>query len=196
MKKVLYIVLACLVMGSLFGCKKHANRLPTEDEVSMLVTIDALADYGYTNMPREACESWSAKLSLDGTSNVEYEFDSELAPDSEFIFLSSSVNLSKSEADAQKSFKIAVGAIELVIRMFGSAEIEKKPDLIELGDESYSALVTAEDNPVGNLVVIRDGQIIHTLVVMGIYFDQQDLLEDLFITPLVNATPDKFGLKE
>lgn len=200
MNKTILVTVGCaaLILGGLFGfgiarSKGLPPRLPTKDEISMLLTIDSFADYGFTNMPKEACESWLAKPNKDGSTQVEYEYDSELDPGSDYIYLLSTVELNRSEADATQTFKKAIGAMKLDVGMFEGAGIEEQPNLIDMGDESYTALITSEGEPAGNIVVIRDGRIIHMLMVTGIYFDEKDRLEELFITPLVNTDPEKFG---
>lgn len=161
----------------------------------MVCAIDRLETYGYTNMPAEQCEAWPAKLNLDGSLELEHEYGSGLPPGSEYVYLSSGAELDASVKDAKESLKPPMGAMKLGIKVFGHAGLEPRPELLTLGDESYTSIVTSEGNPVGNIAFVRTGRIIHSLIIMGIYFDGQELLEDLFAEALDSSSVDKFGRK-
>lgn len=202
MKKTILIAVAAIVITLLgigllifLGYKGISNRPPTEEERSMMISFDVLEPFGYTNLPRQVGETWSAKVNIDGSTELEYEYDSDRAGDTNFLYLTADVSLDSTELEAQESFKLAVGAYKIGLKI-GGATAEEKPELITLGDENYSALIRVDDEPMGNIVLVRHGRIIHSLLIMGLYFEEQIDLEGLFLQALENADPEKFGIPE
>lgn len=200
MKKTILIVVGVILVlvlgfGTLvyFGYNGISSRAPTDAEKSMLITLDVLESYGYTNQPQEATAIWSAKVNIDGSTELEYEY--ELESETDYLYIVSDVNLEATEKDARDSFKIGINAYKLGLKI-GGATAEKKPNLFTLGDERYSAQIMIDGDPFGNLVVVRHGRIIHSLILMGLYFDEKEDLESLFFQALENSAPEKFGAKK
>ncbi|MBN2684226.1 MAG: hypothetical protein JXR40_03005 [Pontiellaceae bacterium] len=196
-KKFLIVGIALMVfitvVGGLifFAFKGIGSRPPTASEKTMLLTAESLADFGFTNLLAE-CETYLAKRNLDGTPELEYEYDSEKAPDQERLFISSGVGLEPSPEDASTSFKIFVTTLKGTIKISSKAELQDRPDLFTLGDERYSALIVSNGEPQGNLVAVRSGRIIHHAIITGIYFEEREYLEKLFAPILSLSSPDKF----
>lgn len=188
---VLGVIISAVIARS---SKSLPTRAPSADEKTMLVTVADLADFGYTNLPREVCETWWAQPTLSGITEVDYEYDSEKQGDEgQFIYMSSDATCEPSIEFAEQTFDIAVEAMQHSAKMGAGAHAEEKADLFGLGDEAYSAQIILDDSVYGNIVVVRKGRVVHSLIVTGLYFDQQEDLEDLFEQALEKSSPDKFA---
>ncbi len=200
MKKVILIVLAVLVLGaiglgSLFfiGIRGISTREPTAAEKTMLLTSEVFEQYGFTNLFHETCGSYSAKLNIDGSTEVEFEYDNSLHAESDVFYLQSDAMLEPTEKDAEESFKIMVGAMKVGLKI-GGCRAEEQAGLCTLGDRNYAATIfNAENYPAGTMAVIRNGRIMHSLMVVGIYFDTREDLEELLAPVISGASPEKFG---
>ncbi|MBN2164039.1 MAG: hypothetical protein JXR25_02180 [Pontiellaceae bacterium] len=200
MKKILIIsaaVFAVIIAGLIgllwIGYTGLSTREPTEAEKSMLITVEALADFGYTNLPRAQCETYEAKLNIDGTTELDYEYDSSKAPDQSVLYLTSGISLEKSLSDAATAFDLLVFGMKKGVEVLSDSQLEARPDLCSVGDEQYCAIILSDGNPVGNLVVVRSGVLIHHMGISGIYFDNREYIDEIIQNAIERSNPAQIG---
>ena len=187
----IWMIVAAVVTGSLLvglaacgglvwvGMTGISNRPPTPEEKRALVTIGDLEPFGVEISRREEREVWQTKRHLDGSLEVEYEYDPDRAPGpGESITLMSSVTIEDSEASARESFGMTIGAYQLGFGISGVQSREQSYGMAGV-DRSHFALIVAKEKPVGNMVVIQQGKRVHGLLLIGLYFDDPRELESL-----------------
>jgi hypothetical protein len=175
------VTLVGVVAALLFlGATGLSSRAPTADEKELLVPIERLATIGAEVRVSETAATYTAKRNLDLSLEIEYEYDSDKDPDStDFLFFKSEAEISRSERDAWESFWLAIQATRLGVSLVKERSLEPSEASLELGDQAYWAIVHQAGAPVGNFVAVRQGRIVHTLLVLGLYFDEPGQAETL-----------------
>jgi len=177
------LFVCCLGCGGLFviGMTGISSRKVTAEEINYFVTTKDLRPYADIPGDRSKCVTTSATVAIDGSLELEYEFDSSLDPDVDEVFLlQSTVDIYGSESEAKEGHTLAVAAMKLGLSIGGaSVVVEKRNDLMTLGDQQYAAILRSDGNPGGNLVVVRQGKKVFAMLIAGLYFDDRESLEDV-----------------
>lgn len=182
------IIVICLVIlgitftGGLlyFGYNGISTRELTEDEKLLLLNYDNFQRYTDKELYPESCGKYSAKTNLDGSLELEYSYDSERDTLSDFLYLSSNAEINRTEKDAKESFKMTIGAYHIGTKFVKGRKIQEIPNVLDLGDQSYFAMVVQDSFNIGNAVVIREGKTIHSLIILGLYFEDADIMKSMF----------------
>jgi hypothetical protein len=181
MKGNVLIKLSCIcVFFALFvGCMSTGVR---DHEEVYLITIADLAAQGVDiGTPSQAGENYTARRYVNGTNEVEYEYDSENDPEN------SGIIVFYSEADFLRNESLAITAFDDAVEayLFGAAlggnsvEVREVPDTFTLGDQNYSAVFDSDGYRVGNLVVTRKGNMVYSFILIGPYIDRKAVLQNL-----------------
>ncbi len=174
-------LLMCLGCTGLvyLGMTGVSQRQPTPREQQAVFTMAELASRGVEQAKLSEREEWTAKKNLDGSLEIEYEYDPEKSGDDEPFRLLSSVEINPSESDARESFGMAITAYGVGLRI-GGATAQKQEYMVPWADQSHFALIQGEDISVGNLAIIRKGNRLHAILLIGYCFqDPADLAEAL-----------------
>ena len=92
-----------------------------------MVTVEQLEDHAAIPGRRSLCESYSAKLNLDGSWELEYEYDSDRNPRAEgFLYLNSEAEWNNSVRLAKESFANLVTAYKLGTKLASGRTMEEK----------------------------------------------------------------------
>jgi hypothetical protein len=184
-----HILLALGALGAIFtvgallvilGVKGVASRAPTAAERRLLVSVGELGQFGISNLNRDLCESHVAKRNLDGSLEIEYEYDSDRDAESEeLLFFKSEAEINSSVSDAEECFGMRIAAYKAGASLVQGRRIEENPALFSLGDQRYSALITQDGSVIGNVLVVRQGTVVHSLLMMGRYLSDPEDLEHL-----------------
>jgi len=173
----LVAVSAVLVVVAIRGV---SSREPTQAEKEMLVQASRLADYGADNLNPTLCETFKAKTNLDGSLELEYEYDSDRDPKSkQSLFFKSEAEINRSVRDARESYFMQIAAYKAGALLVKGRSIQESPELLSLGEQNFSALIMQDGKPLGNVVVIRQAATVHSLLTIGLYFDEADDLRSL-----------------
>ena len=147
---------------------------PTPEERQALVTIDDLVPFGAQPVNQDQREVYSAKRNLDGSVEISYDYDADRAPKGDEVFtLSSAVEINLSERSARESFGTTIGAFKLGLGIY-DVEAEKDPYEMPGVDQSYFASIRTKSVPVGNMVVVRKGKMLHSVLLVGLHFDRAE----------------------
>ncbi len=175
-----YLLLFCLIISCflILGC---TTRDIKDHEKEFLITVNELEEYGVVIDDPSEAESFQVKRNLDGSTEIEYEYDSENdSSNADILWL-------KSEAEVLGSVELASTAFEDRISAYkigaflGNSEVEiiENPELFTLGNENYSAYFEKDGKKLGNLLVTRKGDTVFSLLMIGFYFDEPELLHEL-----------------
>lgn len=180
-----------VVCGGLFyvGMTGISNREPTEAERAVVLTATDFAPH-YGSQPQRLAERevWNTKRNFDGTLEIEYEYDQDLAPGGDDVLaVLSSVELHPSESSARESFNMLIGAYKIGFGISGVQAREQSGSMPGMDQTHYSLILNQNQFPVGNMVVVRAGQRVHGLVVIGVYFDDPAALGEL-LRPTVDRS--------
>mgnify|MGYP000930087490 CR=1 FL=1 len=166
-----------LVWLSFRGISPRASLAPSE--LALLVTADAFVPYGV--VPRQGVhrETTAAKRNADGSLELEYRYQDA----KEGIRIMAEAEICRHDRQARHSFAGRVLAYRLGAR-FGSIEpgatLHVDDGVLALGDQRFFAVLRRSGVPVGNVVVVRQGHTVHSLILVGAYLDNTADLHALF----------------
>jgi hypothetical protein len=153
---------------------------PTSAEKELLVHVSRLEAYGQPARGPGPAESYRAQRNLDGSFSAEYEYDSDKDPASpQFLFLKSEAEVNRGLRQARESFSLTIGAYKVGVKLVKGRLIEPSNEPLGLGAESYHALIRQNGKPIGNVAVVRQGKAVHSLLLLGLYFEDARDLADL-----------------
>jgi hypothetical protein len=176
---------AALVGLVVLGIHGVSSRQPTEAEKELLISVACLKDFEIDGLAPELCESYVAKRNLDGSLGLEYEYDSDKSPDrSQALYFSSEVEINRSVKDARESFFMSIQAFKLGMKFGKDIRLEESQKNMGLAEQEYWAVIKNGASPVGNLVVLRQGTAVHSLMVTGVHFADWEDLKCLLQTTL------------
>jgi hypothetical protein len=117
---------------------------------------------------------------LDGSRELSYEYESPDEAEST-LYLSYIAGVEPTANDAHLVY-ISEGAsfkLGLQIGAEGDMKLVDRNELWRWGDESRCAVITNDGHAVGNLFMGRQGRRRFTLVIIGVYFDDDAAIADL-----------------
>lgn len=158
------------------GCERKLTVYET-DKPFFLRARD-LVDYGYGFQEIEKYETFSKAKAIDGSYDIEYEFET---PDAEkdnrlFLYVLVTVGTKKSAAQlAQGTEKIAV----LYSLKAEGIEEEEIPNFYRYGDSSAFYLLKKKGKPIGNYFTAREASRTYTVILSGMYFDDPQVWKEL-----------------
>lgn len=176
------------IVGGLYyvGVKGVSSRLPTEEEKKLVLSPAHFEEFGQTLDPK--CAKYTWKRNLDGTAEIEFEYD---CGENAKISITSGVEIGRDERDARESFTLTIAAYKTGAKI-GGATLEERPELLTYGEQRYAAFLRNNNRTVGNVLLLRQGRVLHSLVIAGLYFDDPDDIQDLF-APLLVESKKQFG---
>lgn len=180
-----YTLLVFLLIGlTLFtGCKKIEV---TDEHKKLLITYEDLSDFIDYDLEVESCETYTGVKNLDGSIELDYEFDYEKNENNEtLLYLSSGLEIDRTVSDAKENFKIIVGAFK-VGAFIGDKDVKivKDDNLFSWGDESYCAYMELDEIKFGNIFAFRKENKIFYLLLTGTYFDDTEITSELLLEKL------------
>ena len=187
MKKRIVIAIAMLVIGSaMMAC---STSTITDAERELLVTIKDLEIYDVAIPDSSTGETFLVTKNLDGSREIRYEFDAGKIPNStDHTFIISRVEIHPGIPEAQDAFDEIISGINLGGFLgSGKGKINEDTSLFVWGDENYGAYLEKDSRRLGNIIVTRTGDTIFDLTIVGLYFDDPQLLHDLLIPKLEMA---------
>ncbi len=181
MKSKSRILIIFLVAYSvlLVGCAATSVR---DHEKELLLTITDIAATGVAvGKTSEEGEKFAARRFINGTTEVEYEYDSENDPaNSEIVIFYSEADTYRNEDLAIKGFYDAIEAYTLGAKASSSdIEVEEVPNHFVLGEQNYSAYLEVDGVRFGNIVVTRKDKMVYSLLLAGPYLRKTETLNYL-----------------
>lgn len=172
------IVLTLLVSASvcILGCDRKLTVL--ESDKTIFLRAQDLVDYGYQFSDIEKYESFSKAKAIDGSYDVEYEFETPDAEKNNPLFLYVVVSVGKKKRDAQISQGGEKIALLYSLKAQGIEE-EEIPDFYRYGDSSSFYVLKKEGKPIGNYFTVREGAKTYSVIISGRYFDDPQVWKEI-----------------
>jgi len=169
--------------------KGATPKPPSADERKLVVTPEKLAEFGVTLNPK--CDSLTM-MGTFGTKQIQYERDCD-TPD---VYAQSMAQVNPTKLEARQSFTLLVATMKGGLRLTGGKlNVEPHPELLTFGEQRYAAIIKHGDDPRGNLFVIRQGRVVHSIIITGIYFDEPDAVREL-LGPVIEESKKQYGPKD
>lgn len=158
-----------------FAIHGISSRPASEPEKQLVVDAGTLIGYGADVDPN--CGKYTTTRNLDATLAIEYECQTDS------LYIQSTAEVNPNVRDARQSFLIAAGAYKAGVAL-GDATLHRRDDLLDLGEDSYAAILRSGTADVGNVFVVRQGRVVYAVLITGFYFDEPAPVKDL-IEPLL-----------
>lgn len=183
MKKYTLLVFLLIGLALFTGCKEIEL---TDQQKELLITVNDLSDYIDYDVELESCETYKGVKNLDGSIELDYEFDYEKNENNESpLYISSGIEYDRTVSDAKENFKIIVGAFKIGA-FLGDKDVKivKEDNLFNWGDESYCAYMELDEIKLGNIFAFRKENKIISLILTGTYFDDKETVSEFLLDKL------------
>jgi hypothetical protein len=167
-------LLSILLSVLLTGC---ISTSISEKEKTLLLTVEDFGEYG-VDYSEDYLGEYSKKYYTDVSSEIKYRYDPSEDSSATPFYLVSSIEFDRSESDARESYSLGILAYQGG-SFLGGADIEEAKGFISLGDETYFASVKNDNATLGNIISVRRGNRIYSLIIGGMYIDDPEVLEEL-----------------
>ena len=176
--------LITLVVGAGFLFFLTARDAPVTDaDRGVLVTAERVAGFMDDFEPAPGAETVSKSLYIDGSCDVEYEYQDP--NDEESIFLACTVTVERKKSDAIVTYGAEKYGIALGLKIQGDEIEQVEADhLLQWGDQSSCTILKYEGTPVGNVLVARKGRKVFALTLSGVYFEDAGSFQALVLPSL------------
>lgn len=162
----------------------------SEQENALLITendLNLFLGEGGTN----PAGKYSKALYEHRSKEIEYEFDPEQT-DSSVLFLSHTITFDSILSEAKDDYTSFIVAYKLGGKISSSdVNYIQLNNTQKFGDQSYIAIIKKDENDIGNVLVVRRANTIHSLIFSGVYFDDPDYLFDFVSSKFTEA--DKYN---
>lgn len=122
---------------------------------------------------------------IDGSIELEYTYDLIETGFYTPLFYSITITKDKTIKGAKENYQIINGALGLVANSFKQGTEEVK-NLDLPGDDNYYAIRTYDGEPNGFLFSMREGVYSYSLVVSGMYFEDNSFIYDVILPEIEN----------
>lgn len=191
---IIIVVSAVVVAAGLVAAAFFAGRMfirevkpkpATEADRRLVVTAERMQQHGGPE-PNPDYERLTVQR-MFGTAAIQYEYQIPNSVETEErIYIQSAVNVAMTRTEAMQQHALGVVAMRAGMAA-NDLKVQPAPQLLTFGDQKYAALLMKGDRPIGNLLVVRDGRIVHTLIVSGLYFEEPEAIAELLKPPIDEA---------
>lgn len=193
--KKIVLVLACCVpllgagVALTLGARGVDRRPPTAPERELLVPAGALQALGLTELDPGAGETWLAKRNIDGTLELEYEYDSDRVPGAPYyLFYKSEAEINDDVQSAHESLALQFAAYELGASTVDGRELVRDDTLVTLGHEHISARIEENGATAGVALVIRQDHVVHSFLLFAERLPPFERLDELVAPALQRSS--------
>lgn len=152
----------------------------------LVLTIKELGKYYNLKIDHSGrYESTSITAYLDGSSELEYEYEMLESEIYDPLIYSVIIEKEKTIRDAKQVYSLGKGALKLAGNSFDQGTIEI--DSLDLPrDDSYYAIRTYEGNPNGLFYIVRKGTVTYSVIISGVHFIDHSLVTKLLVPKLTH----------
>ncbi len=158
---------------------KHYKILTTASEI-----------HRYFNIPLDTSrnsEEARIRRFIDGTYELKYSYDLQETDKFSPLFYTIKVEKLRSEKDAIDNFDQARLTLKGVNKVIGE-DVNQIDGIVTIADQSYYAVRTRDENPVGLFLIIRSKARTYTMIMAGLYSSDHSLVLDLIVPRLGNLS--------
>lgn len=177
----LIVVIGALAALVHVGISGFGKRAANDAERALLVSTAKFAPLGIDGLT-ETTPAVTTKRTLDGTREIEWEFGNE------HFYILSGAEICASTRNAKESFKLTLGAWRTGMALGGGASVDEAPELLRGGDDRYAGHVVIAQKRVGNVFLVRNGRILHSLLITGIPLNEPSDVQRLFDPVVAEST--------
>jgi hypothetical protein len=172
------LLLLLVTLGVLFYAT--AEELPVTDaERGIVTTASYLAEWSEDLDPVLGIETVTNKRFLDGSMEVDYEYDHPDSDPDSTLYVSCTVTIENSASDARISYEAERTAASITLGLFGVKSVDRS-DLFSWGQRSQSSLLLGEGGAVvGNHFACVTGKKSFQWIVIGIFWDEPGTLREV-----------------
>jgi hypothetical protein len=152
----------------------------TATDRGMVITAERLADFAPNLQPDSSRGNLRKARHLDGSRELTYEYESAEGA-AKTLFVNHQIGVEGSAQDAQYAYGgLGIGT-NIGFRLGGAGEMRQveRNDLWRWGDDSKCALLMNGDAKVGNLFMARKGRRYFSLMIVGVYFEDPQAIQEL-----------------
>jgi len=175
-------VLVIVGTGSFYLFLTAKEQPLSAKDKAALLTIEDVALWSEDFSLDKSLESFSKKRYLDGSYEIDYEFDDPADEDSPYVMCSIAVEPKGS--DALIAYKAMQAGINIGFAAEGEVELVERNDLFQWGDASKFSLILSGGVPVGMVFSARKDIRVFLISVSGICSDDPVLIEALLVDHL------------
>ena len=172
MRRTVLMFSSVVLAGALTAQVIVDGRPIKPEEKRLLVTAETLKAWGLPGIdPSQQQFRTRYNTYLKSIRVIsEYQQKATSANEQTRISLSSAAEIYATEEEARNAFRITVsGSIEGVGRVAGVTLADASP-LLTMGDENYSAYMLVDGRKSGNVLIYRQGRVVHSITITGVYF--------------------------
>lgn len=163
------------------------RREVTADEKELLITIADIAPY-VPDTTFEGDGDFIAKRNLDGSWELEYRFEGG------GISLDSEAEIYRTTREAKQGFRDRISAYAIGVKIGGGdTRLVPKEKLLDVGESNHVAMMQRGYVKLGNVVVLQKHNMVLSLLLTGLYFDDRDDLNTLFQPKVAQIEKMKTG---
>ena len=180
-------VVVCCCGGGLFLVGVFSGALERDlpagqAERDVVIDVDdvALWSEGFAFQPE--LELLRKIRHFDGSHEVEYEYDHPI--EEEPFYLSCSSSVENSSSDAEMTYKLLGGTVEMLVPLMAGegAELVVRNDQFSWGDASEWSDFQVDGVVVGHVFIGRKGSRVMLMMLVGVYFETPEVIE-AFVGP-------------
>lgn len=135
-------------------------------------------------------EHFSSIQAFDGSHTIEYSYS---AKSPKRLYISSNVQVFPQSLTTIQMFRTQQLALRAGMALGGKTTTESAEHLLTIGDAHWAAYIKPKNEPraMGNILLIRQGRVLHTIVVIGRVFNDPKEIEQL-LSPLMAESERRF----
>jgi hypothetical protein len=191
-----WLILGLVVLGAIgvailgyFYLFHDIEEPVTDADRQVVITAQHLAKFEPGLRPDPALGKFRKVRHLDGSRELTYEYETPEGAE-EWLYVECVVSVEPTVADARASYAGLSLDTRPAVHLIGAAGDEselgqvERNDLWRWGDASRCMLLTNEGEVVGNFFMARKGRRYFTLVIVGITFDEPEVIRQM-LAPLL-----------
>ncbi|MFP5246443.1 MAG: hypothetical protein ACLGH0_07080 [Thermoanaerobaculia bacterium] len=161
----------------------------SEADKRLVVRVASLAQFGIVPTST-AGETFTAIPQFGTTPYIQYEYSSRKDPvATKYLYMNCMAQAHPIAASAVQTFQMQKATYRTTFKFMPGAKIVDMPELVgDLGDARYAATILSKDGqPGGNLFVLRQGRVVHTVMLTGVAFQRPEDVKRLLDPILVES---------
>lgn len=167
----------------LVSCQRSLTVAPADKALLLQATELVPYGYGFQNIGKH--ETFKKSRDIDGTIEVEYEFETPDSEEEHPLYLDVVVTVSRKKSDARVSHGAEKLGLLAGLKLQGIVQ-EEKAGFYTYGDSSSFFVLKKDGKPVGNYFSVREGTKTYSILLAGMYIEDSDIWKEL-VEPKLKA---------
>jgi hypothetical protein len=152
---------------------------------ALLLQASELVPYGYGFQRIAQHETFKKSRDIDGTIEVEYEFETPDNENEHALYLDVVVTVSRKRSDARVSQGAENIGLLAGLKIEGIVR-EEKPGFYTYGESSAFFVLKKDGTPIGNYFSVREGKKTYSILLAGMYIEDPAIWKEL-VEPKLKA---------